>query len=292
MRDQNEPRLAKWPFYLGDVLLLGAAWAIYAQSHLPMGHWEAVLAVLCIAAGALFAVAPHLFEYRALTRLSEAEALEKAVAQIQAVESVASLISGATDRWHSVHERAEQTAEISRKIAERMGAEVKAFTDFMERADNAEKANLRLEVEKLRRDEADWVQVLVRMLDHVYALHQGALRSGQQNLIEQLGRFQHACCDIARRVGLTPFGAKPSEPLDRERHQVLDGNGDPPADAVVSETVATGYTFQGQLVRPALVRLQHNGNANAPEPDSRAASEPDVTLEQALPAPDEGGNPD
>jgi len=81
-------------------------------------------------------------------------------------------------------------------------------------------ATLRLEVEKLRRVESEWLQVAVRMLDHVYALHQGACRSGQPHLIEQVGSFQNACRDAARRVGVTPFTANEGEPFDAQRQLV------------------------------------------------------------------------
>ena len=126
----------------------------------------------------------------------------------------------------------------------------------MQRMNESEKATLRLEVEKLRRAEVEWLQVVVRMLDHVYALHQGAVRSGQPNVLEQVGSFQNACREAARRVGLAPFAANPSEPFDAQRHQLAEGDARLPADAVVGETLAAGYTFQGKLLRPALVRLR------------------------------------
>src|SRR5262249_40260403 len=94
-----------------------------------------------------------------------------------------------------------------------------------------------------------------------YALHQGALRSGQSNLIGQVGNFQLACRDAARRVGLAPFAADESEPFDAQRHQLMDGDPKATPGAVVAETLATGYTFQGKLLRPALVRLR-NGKDN------------------------------
>src|SRR5204862_3437316 len=106
---------------------------------------------------------------------------------------------------------------------------------------------LRLEVEKLRRAEQDWVQVLVRMLDHIYALHQGALRSSHPNVASQVGSFQNACRDVARRVGLSSFTAQESEPFDSQRHQLIDDKVKPPADALVAETLATGFTFQGKF---------------------------------------------
>jgi len=98
------------------------------------------------------------------------------------------------------------------------------------------------------------------MLDHVYALHQGALRSGQARIVEQVGNFQNACRDAIRRVGLTPIIADRAEPYDGARHQLADGEGKAePGKSRVAETIATGYTFQGRLLRPALVRLEKNG---------------------------------
>jgi molecular chaperone GrpE (heat shock protein) len=136
-----------------------------------------------------------------------------------------------------------------------MAAEVREFTEFMQKANDGEKATLRLEVEKLRRAEGDWLQVLVHLLDHVHALHTGATRSGQPRLIEQLTNFQNACRDTARRVGLVPFAAAAGEAFDAKRHQLVNGEEMPANGAVIGETLATGFTFQGRLVRPALVRV-------------------------------------
>jgi molecular chaperone GrpE (heat shock protein) len=99
------------------------------------------------------------------------------------------------------------------------------------------------------------------MLDHVYALHHAAERAGQTHLIGQLDQFQNACRDAARRVGLVPFGAAHNEPFDPQRHQWADGDS-PSAGTIVAEMVATGYTFQGKPLRPALVRVR---KGDAPE---------------------------
>jgi molecular chaperone GrpE (heat shock protein) len=116
------------------------------------------------------------------------------------------------------------------------------------------------------------------MLDHVFALHAGALRSGQPGLIEQVGNFQNACRDTARRVGLTPFAANQGEPFDAQRHQLLEEAAQSAPDAVVAETIAAGYTFQGRLIRPALVRLRETpADAAAP------ATEAGPTAQSSLP---------
>jgi molecular chaperone GrpE (heat shock protein) len=259
MRDQMEPKIAKWPFLLGDVLLLGAAGFIVYRNTLPMGPWQTGFIFLCVASGAWLAIMPFLLEYRVVAKLAEAQALATVVAQIQKLEALAGQIGGATGQWQQIQQDAGKAAAAAKEIADRMGQEVQAFSQFMQKTDDGEKATLRLEVDKLRRAEADWLQVLVRMLDHVYALHVGALRSGQPNLIENLTSFQNACRDAARRVGLTPFQPDPAEPFNAERHQLANGDGPAPAEARVGETVATGFTFQGRLLRPALVRLAKNG---------------------------------
>ena len=146
-----------------------------------------------------------------------------------------------------------------------MSAEAKAFGDFMQKANDTEKGHLRLEVDKLRRGEGEWLQSTVRILDHVYALHLAGVRSGQPALTEQLGQFQGACREAVRRLGLVAFEAKPGEPFNEKTHQLLDPEAKPPSHARITETIATGYTFQGQLLRCALVGVQA-----APEPEPEA----------------------
>jgi molecular chaperone GrpE (heat shock protein) len=256
MRDASNLKLTKWPFFAGNLLLLGTAGVICLESKLPLALWETALAAVCVAAGTALAVLPFILEYRTVAKLAEAGALASVMAQIQNLEAIAAQISGATGLWQNAQEAADKTAAAARSIADRMSDELKGFAEFMQRANDSEKATMRLEVEKLRRVEGDWLQVLVRMLDHVYALHAGALRSGQPSLIEQVGHFQNACRDTARRVGLTPFAAEPLEPFDPQRHQPLEGDGKPTETGTVAETIAVGYTFQGRLLRHALVRLE------------------------------------
>jgi molecular chaperone GrpE (heat shock protein) len=221
-----------------------------------MSAWTVFFCTASVALGALLCVAPFLLEYRAATRLTEADRLSKAVLQIENIEIISRQINHATANWQAAHEQANKAVDASREIADSIAAEARSFGDFLKKANEAEKNNLRLEVDKLRRGENEWLQILVRILDHIFALNQAAIRSGQTSLVKQLGQFQNACRDIARRVGLVPFVALPGDPYDPNTHQLADSNVVPAAAAVVAETMATGYGFQGQLVRPALVTLQ------------------------------------
>ena len=184
------------------------------------------------------------------------------------MKTYSSQIAVATDQWALVQDAkkgsAEKTTAAAREIADRMAKEVSAFNEFQAKLNDSEKSSLRLEVEKLRRTEGEWLLVVVRILDHIHALHNAAVRSGQPEVAEQIGQFQNACRDAARRVGLTPFMAEPDEKFDGKKHRA-HGVENPPADGVVAETLAAGFTFQGRLVRPALVRLRAAGDPVVPE---------------------------
>lgn len=228
-----------------------------------MGSVEVLACIGCVALGAFFSIWPFVLEYRSAMKLVEAGALAGAISEIENLEQLAALIGGATARWQMVQEAADKTSRDAREIAQGMTKEVKAFNEFLARANDSERAALHLEVDKLRRIESDWLQVLVRILDHVHALNRAAAKSGQPNVIEQLGRFQSACHDAARRVGLAQFVAAADEKFDEHRHQVAGGETKPSNGALVDDTMAAGYTFQGKLLRPAMVRVR-NGNGHRP----------------------------
>ena len=257
MQEPAKLRLTKWPFLAGDAMLLALAAFFCLHTGQPLQAWEISLAAICVAAGAALGITPYVLQHRATVRLAEAGALTTVVSQIENLEGIGAQITGATSHWQEVQQSADATAAAARAIAERMAAEVKGFTELMTQLNDREKASLKLEVEKARRAETDWLQVLVRVLDHVYALHLGAVRSSQPALIEQVGNFQNACREAARRIGLTPFTVAASEPFDGQRHQLPDDQVKPAPDATVAETIAAGYTFQGRLLRPALVRLNN-----------------------------------
>jgi molecular chaperone GrpE (heat shock protein) len=249
----------KWPFLLADAVLLGIAAAFIFLTRQPVSHAFIYAAASCAAVGALLACLPFYLDYRAAGKLIEVHAVGEVSEKIQDLKNVASQVASTTDQWARVQEttrgHAEKSVTAAAEIAERMTTEVRDFTQFQAKMNDTEKAALRLEGEKLRRAEGEWLQVVARILDHTFALHTAASRSGQPELAEQIGNFQNACRDSARRVGLAQFEAAADEPFDAERHRA-HGVENPTADLLVAETLAPGITFQGRLVRPALVKLQ------------------------------------
>ena len=251
-------KIPKWPFLLGDVLLLGFAFVIIWKSPPPIPQWELIACLASAAVGTLLGAAPFVLDYRAVLRLVEANALGEVAGKIQDLERLATQINAATGEWTNVQTQAEKISNGAKEIADRMTGEVRQFSEFMQKMNDSEKAALRLEAEKLHRGEVEWLQVLVRILDHVFALHAAAVHSNQPQLTEQITHFQNACRSAARRVGVAPFVAEPDEPFNPDRHQTVDAKLKPPANATIAETVGVGYTFQGKLLRPALVRLKEN----------------------------------
>jgi len=283
MNERRAPSVAKWPFFAGDIVLVGLAfWIVQHYPH-PLPFWPATLVVACVAGAAALCVWPFRLEYQATMQLAEAGGLTDAVKEINNLQTVAEQIRLATGQWQGVQEHSAKTLAASKEISERIAAEAKAFAEFMQKANDSEKATLRLEVEKLRRGEGQWLQVLVNLLDHVFALYQAGSRSGQPNLEAQLGRFQEACRDVVRRVGLVPFEAQTNEPFDPAKHQLPDDDPPPAPDARVGQTLAAGYAFQGQLVRRSLVVVRSPGSEDGVS-QGNAEAHPTGSAEAVTPA--------
>ncbi len=283
--------MQKWPFYLADIILSAIAAYVLTQFAAPQGTTGMVVTLACLAAagwGAWLSITPWLVEYRTLSTLAENKDLKSTLEQIQSLEKVADLIRQSNSQWQGVQDASGRTVTAAREIADKMKVETEEFMKFIENAHSQERAGLRLEVDKLRKMEGDWIKVAVQMLDHVFALFKAAEQSGQANLVAQLGQFQNACREVARRMGLAPFVPAAGEKFDARGHQLPN----PPAvvdeNAVISEVLATGFTYQGQLLRRSLVLLAEPEPV-APGAEAAMAEEP--LGDESAPADAEPGAP-
>ena len=280
MATQSPPPRAGWrfeaPFVLGDLVLLVTAWLLVHQANRPMVGYEVGAITLCVLAGAILGILPFIMRFRAETQLAEIAELRSTLEQIQNLEEISERIDRATGHWQTVQEHSVKTVDAARAIAERIGAERKEFSVFVDKAAEGERNHLRLEVDKLRRSETEWVQVLVRIMDNVYALYLAGAHSGQAGLMEQLGNFQSACREAARRTGLVPLLAPPGSPYDPKFHQLAEGSPEAAAGSCVRETVVTGYSYQAQVIRLPIVQVQAAKPAEivAPAPKSGSPTGP------------------
>src|SRR3954447_18777297 len=73
-RMMSVPKISKWPFLVGDLLIIACAAciALYGGS---LGQWQFAAMVGAVAFGAWLAVWPFVLEFRAATKLLETSAL-------------------------------------------------------------------------------------------------------------------------------------------------------------------------------------------------------------------------
>jgi molecular chaperone GrpE (heat shock protein) len=262
--DVTNWKVPKWPFFAAYAVLLAFAYFFILRAPRAVHYWE--IAAACVTFGAVLSLIPFYLDYRAMGKALEVNALGAVAEKIQKLDTLSAQINAVTNRWEIIQETlqadAGKTSIAAKQIADKMAEEVRQFNEFMQKMNDSEKAMLRLEVEKLHRGEGEWLQVLVRILDHVFALHTAAVRTGDPKFAEPIANFQNACRGTVRRIGLTPLVAEPDEKFNPERHQVAGSKEKPAEGAVIAETVGVGYTFQGKLLRPALVRLREGNPAS------------------------------
>lgn len=273
------------PFLISDGVLLGAAALLFRQAHRPMQLYEVAAFATCVVLGACLAVWPFIAKHKEDEHLAGNAELKGTLEQIQDLEKAAGQIANATAQWQGVQEHSVQTVNAAREISERMTSETKEFFAFVEKAQDAEKGHLKLELEKLKRAEGDWLQVVVHVMDHVYALQQAGSRSGQPALAEQLSTFQNACRDVVRRVGLVPMVVPPGTPFDPRAHQAADNTAKYPEGSKVVDTLGTGYSYQGQVVRLPVVFVHPASQGDGGNPGSSASARQDSAPTQAATGP-------
>jgi len=248
------PRTPKWPYLLADVVLVATAAAV-AWKAAPVWTWKEIALVGGLTGlGAWIFIQPFQKDHEAAVKLFEQVNLASAAEKLSSLDKTAQQIAAATAQWQDIQSVSSKTVNAAGNIASQIAAEAKGFSEFLTRANDGEKATLRLEIEKLRRGEKDSLQVVIHLMDHCFALFQAATASGQPQLIQQIGNYRNACIDATRRVGILPYEAQAGEPFDSERHEIADGS-KPPQGATVDRTIAWGYTFQGVGIRRIQVAI-------------------------------------
>jgi len=256
------PRTPKWPYLLADVILVATAAAV-AWKAAPVWTWKEISLVGGLTGlGAWIFIQPFQKDHEAAVKLFEQVNLASAAEKLGSLDKTAQQIAAATAQWQDIQTLSNKTVNAAGDITQRIAAEAKSFSEFLARANDGEKATLRLEIEKLRRGEKDSLQVVIHLMDHCFALFQAAMSSGQPQLIQQIGNYRNACIDATRRVGILPYEAQPGEPFDADRHEVADGS-EATEGATVERTIAWGYTFQGAGIRRIQVALASPSGSTA-----------------------------
>lgn len=276
MSEESVPTVAKWPFLLGDLLLVGVAAAIGWQLRvgaIPLSPAYVALLVGAVAVGAWFLVWPFLREHDAAVRASERTDLAGTLAQIRQLEGAGQQVAGVVAQLGAAGRSLEGVQEAARELGAKLAQERLEFSQFLQKMNDQEKQVTRLEIEKLRRGEQEGLQVIVHLLDHTYALFQAGARTGQPALVQQLGNFRAACLDSVRRLGLVAHEAEPGAVFNPQMHESHDGSEVSPGTTIAG-TFACGYSFRGQPLRPVVVVTREAAQAAGGLPPVAGVGDP------------------
>ncbi len=263
MSDVSVPTVSKWPFLLGDLLLVAVAVAISWQCHvkaIPNSPSYVGLIVAAVALGAWLLCRPFLVDHETAVRATEQTNLAGTLAQIRHLEGAGQQISGAVAQLAAAGNSFGAVEAAARELSTKLAQERLEFTQFLTTVNDQEKQVTRLEIEKLRRGEQEGLQVIVHLLDHTFALFQAGARSGQPGLMQQLGNFRSACLDAVRRLGVVAHEAEAGAAFNPEIHESHDGQEVPPG-TLIAGTFACGYTFRGTPLRRMVVVTQDAAQA-------------------------------
>ena len=118
MTDTTNWKIPKWPFLIGDAVLLAAAYFFVLHEPKPSAHWE--IPAACVALGAILGCLPFILDYRAISKAIEASALGSISEKIQNLEKLAAQISSATNEWTNAQAQAEKTSAGAKEISDKM----------------------------------------------------------------------------------------------------------------------------------------------------------------------------
>ena len=206
------PRLSSWPFLLIDGTILFTAAAILNTAERPLPLSTGALIALLVVIGGAVALFPFWRAYRNELKFAELEAVEETVRRIEGLSTVADRVERAESSWLEAKNSSETIAKNLNETTTALYEESKAIREFAHQQNDQQKANLRLEVQKLKQWETEWVQAGTIALDHTAALHAAILQLEDAQATRKLNKFQNSIHEIMRRVGLVGFAPRPGAP--------------------------------------------------------------------------------
>lgn len=261
-----EPSLNPLPFLIVDFTLLATALLLVNASARPLSLGSAALVTICVGAGGLIALYPYAQGFRARQRLQEIDNVGDTLDRLDSLNTIVERVERVGAQWRNAQETNEAVSKQCNDAAALLFEESKTIREFAQKQNDQQKANLRLEIQKLRQGEAEWIQAATLMLDHTAALHGAISDSGDETAIRRLDKFQNSAHEIMRRVGLVGFAPRPGAPFDPDANKVADRADTPPDGSRIKAVVAMGIRYQGRVLRPALVQVHPPGTDEGREP--------------------------
>ncbi len=266
MLPAETPKLAKWPFLLGDALLLGTAWLIADQNRNPFVGQPLVWIVVCVVAAAILGAVPFLADYAR----KQDEALDERQRGLDAISRTvaasAEQISIAANGLHELTELAQRNLKAASQLGPGLEEKVAALKAELTATRDDDRAALRQEIAALRAAETQRVEVAAQQLAKTAA----EILRVESALQKEIAAARELCATTGD-LAVTLNGI--TEALQAARAAALA----PPAPA--GATAAPEAAAENPAAKPEPKR-------------SRKSSAPAEGLETPPPVPTESGAPE
>ncbi len=155
------PRPPKWPYFLGDALLLAVACFVAATAETPLSAPALSVVFGCVALGSVLAALPYLLDFLATQREAELEFQQKLEVQNQRLLHAVETLASTSGQLKSAHEAATRAVHAADTLPYRLQEKIAEFTAQLQERDDEDKAAMAKELETLRDAEGQRLAALV-----------------------------------------------------------------------------------------------------------------------------------
>ncbi|MCF7687646.1 MAG: hypothetical protein K9M98_06780 [Cephaloticoccus sp.] len=238
----DTPRLPKWPFLIGDAVLLGCAVLLAKYSPLPYANPVIIAIAGCVALAAILGVLPFLTDYAG----KQDEALDERQRGLEAltrtVADSAEQISVAATSLHELTEVARQQLAQAEALPDKLDDSIRDFNEALAKSMTEATESLHQEIKTLRASES-------RKLDAT------------------LHRIQETLVELKQTASVAPAASMGVKPQSIPANQEPTSNPKAPVASGVEPTVVAEATL---AAASAVESVTSKGEHPGPSADSEA----------------------
>jgi hypothetical protein len=157
----TSPRPPKWPYLLGDALLLALACIVGLSAESPFAPLALSVVFGCVALGAVLAALPYIFDFFAEERAAVAEFRQKLETQNARLAHGIETLAAAGAQLKAAQEAAAKAVHTAEALPYKLQEKIAEFTTQLQEHDDEEKTAMAKELETLRDTEGQRLTALV-----------------------------------------------------------------------------------------------------------------------------------
>jgi hypothetical protein len=216
----DPPRMPKWPFLVGDALLLGLALAIGFYAHNPFAGKPLVLIVACVALGAVLGTWPFIADYESKRNEALDERQRGLEALAHTITSSAEQISIAAQSLPGMAEAVTKSLKSVEQLPARFQEKMGEVKQRLAEVSDARKGASAAENERLATTADHILQAVTELAKFEAAAQKNLAAAGDKldakaaQIFKQLDAKIAALTTLAEKFSASPERARP-EPAER-----------------------------------------------------------------------------